>query len=95
MNIKEQHDAKKPVSSSLLFKGELKTVTSIRIAKAEQLIEHSTKTPALLLCVEGHAVFRSVAGTTKTLLSGDYIIIEPIIKHWVEGVETSQLILIK
>lgn len=95
MNIKDQHDASKPVSAAMLFKGELGTVTSIRISKGEQLKEHSTKTPALLICVEGQAVFQNKTGITKTLLPGDYMLIEPIIKHWVEGTETSQLILIK
>ena len=79
----------------MLFKGELGTVTSIRIAKGEQLKEHSTKTAALLICLEGHAIFQTTTGTTKTLLPGDYMIIEPIIKHWVEGAEASQLILVK
>ncbi len=95
MNIKEQHDIEKPVSASMLFKGELGTVTTIRISKGEQLKEHLTKIPALLLCIEGRAVFQTKTGVTKTLLPGDYLVIEPMIKHWVEGVETSQLVLIK
>ena len=34
-------------------------------------------------------------GIKETLLSGDFVNIEPMVKHWVDGIIESQLILIK
>ena len=95
MNIKELHTQEKPVSSTSLFKSELGNATSIQILQGERLKEHITKTPALLVCVEGKVIFENEKGIKETLMSGDYINIESMIKHWIEGVIESQLILIK
>jgi quercetin dioxygenase-like cupin family protein len=95
MNIKELHTQDKPVSATSLFKSELGNATAIQILKGEKLKEHITKTPALLLCMEGEVIFENEKGTKETLLSGDYVNIEPMVKHWVEGISESQLILIK
>ncbi|MBK6397395.1 MAG: hypothetical protein IPF75_03780 [Bacteroidetes bacterium] len=95
MNIKELHTQEKPVSATSLFKSELGNATAIKILKGEKLKEHITKTPALLLCLEGEVVFENEKGIKETLISGDYVNIEPMVKHWVEGSSESQLILIK
>ncbi len=95
MNIKELHTQEKPVSTTSLFRSELGNATAIQILKGEKLKEHSTKTTALLICIEGEVVFENEKGVKETLLSGDYVNIEPIVKHWVEGIIESQLILIK
>ena len=95
MNIKELHTQEKPVSAISLFKSELGNATAIKILKGEKLKEHITKTPALLICIEGKAVFENEKGIKETLLSGDYVNIEPMVKHWVEAIIESQLILIK
>jgi quercetin dioxygenase-like cupin family protein len=95
MNIKELHTQEKPVSAISLFKSELGNATAIRILKGEILKEHITKTPALLICIEGEVVFENEKGIKENLLSGDYVNIEPMVKHWVEGTIESQLILIK
>lgn len=95
MNIKELHTQEKPVSAISLLKGEQHNVTAIQILQGEQLKEHTTATPALLICIEGKAVFKNEQGVNETLLPGDYVHIEPMIKHWVEGIELSQLVLIK
>ena len=95
MNIKELHTQEKPVSATSLYKSELGNVTAIQILQGEKLKEHITKTPALLICVEGEVVFENENGIKETLFSGDYIHIEPMVKHWVEGTIESQLILIK
>ena len=95
MNIKGLHTQEKPVSATSLFKSELGNATAIQILQGGKLKEHITKTPALLICVEGIVVFENENGIKETLFSGDYIHIEPMVKHWVEGTIESQLILIK
>lgn len=95
MNIKDLHSQEKPVSAISLFKSELGNATAIQILQGEKLMEHITKTPALLICIEGKAVFENENGIKATLLSGDYVTIEPMVKHWVEGIQESQLVLIK
>lgn len=95
MNIKELHTQEKSVSATSLFKSELGNATAIQILQGEKLKEHITKTPALLICIEGKAVFENEKGIKETLQSGDYVNIEPMVKHWVEGTTESQLILIK
>lgn len=95
MNIKELHKDEKPVSAISLFKSELGNATALRILKGEQLKEHITKIPALLICMEGEVIFENEKGIKETLMPGDYVHIEPMVKHWVVGVIESQLILIK
>lgn len=95
MNIKELHTQDKPVSATSLFKSELGNATAIQILQGEKLKEHITKTPALLICIKGEAIFENEKGIKETLMPGDYVNIEPIVKHWVEGTIESQLILIK
>lgn len=95
MNIKELHTQEKPVSATSLFKSELGNATAIQILKGEKLKEHITKIPALLICVEGEVIFGNENGIKETLFPGDYVHIEPMVKHWVDGVIDSQLVLIK
>jgi len=95
MNIRNLHTNEKPVSAIQIFKNEASHSISIRILKGEILKEHITKVPALLICFEGNALFENESGLSETLLPGDYIHIEPFLKHWVKGVEESQLLLFK
>ena len=95
MNIKELHTQEKPVSTISLFKSEMGNATAIQILKGGKLKEHITKTPALLICIEGEVTFENEKGLKERLMTGDYINIEPMVKHWVEGTIESQLVLIK
>lgn len=95
MNIKELHTQEKPVSAISLFKSESGNATAIQIMKGEKLKEHITKTPALLICIDGEVVFENEKGIKEKLLPGDYVHIEPNVNHWVEGISESQLVLIK
>ncbi len=95
MNIKELHTQEKPVSTISLFKSDLGNATAIKILQGEKLKEHLTKTPALLICLAGEVIFENEKGIKETLMSGDYVNIEPMVKHWVEGTIESQLMLIK
>lgn len=95
MNIKDLHTEDKAVSAKVLFKGEHGNATAIRILLGEILKEHITQIPALLVCIEGEVSFENENGRKETLLPGDFIAIEPMIKHWVTGIRESQLILFK
>ena len=94
MNIKDKH-TNKVVSAYPLFKGKEGISIAIQIHKGEQLKEHITKTEAFLICVEGTARFENEKGEVYHLNSGDYIQIEPMVKHWVDGITSTQLILLK
>lgn len=95
MNIKDLHTKLKPVSAIPHFKAEEGNVTAIQILNNQLLKEHTTKIPALLVCVTGEVVFENERGIKEILLPGDYVNIEPMIKHSVKGIEDSQLLLIK
>ncbi|MCF8453375.1 MAG: hypothetical protein K9G42_09235 [Pedobacter sp.] len=95
MNIKELHAQEKPVSAISLFKSEQGNATAIQILQGDKLNEHITKTPALLICVKGEAIFENEKGLKEILFPGDYVNIEAMVKHWVKGIADSQLILIK
>ncbi|MFV5691955.1 hypothetical protein ACM55K_08025 [Flavobacterium sp. LT1R49] len=95
MNLKNLHTENKPVQTNVLFSTEEGKVISLQIAAGEQLKEHITKVPALLVCVNGNAVFHDEKGKSIGLLTGDYVHIEANVKHWVDAKEDSNFILIK
>jgi quercetin dioxygenase-like cupin family protein len=95
MNIRQQHDSQTAVSAKPLFKTTEGNVSALQILENALLKEHITKVPALLICLSGEVVFENENGVRQTLATGDYIHIEPMVKHWVRGVQDSQLLLIK
>ena len=95
MNIKDLHTEDKAVSAISLFKSEKGNATSIRILKDQLLKEHITQIPALLVCINGNVFFENEKGQKVELQSGDYTLIEPMVKHWVKATMDSQLILFK
>ena len=95
MNIQDLLPQEKPISTEVLFRSEQAVATVIQILQGEQLKEHVTKVPALLICIFGKVVFENEKGLKETLQSGDYLKIEPMIKHWVNAITQSHLILFK
>lgn len=95
MNIQELHLKEKAVSAIQFFKKNETNTIALQILKGEKLNEHVTKTPALLICIDGEAMYESEKGEKITLKNGDYVEIEPQVKHWVIGINTTQLLLIK
>jgi quercetin dioxygenase-like cupin family protein len=95
MNLKELHKDSIGVQTKMIFTTTEGKVISLQIEKESQLKEHITKVPAILICVSGNAVFENEKGQKNILLSGDYVEIEPNVKHWVNGIENSNLLLIK
>ncbi len=94
MNLKDLHTEKKEVQTNVLFEPKEKVI-SLQIMKGGQLKEHLTKVPALLVCVSGSGSFGDENGQKISLKSGDYVKIEPNVKHWVDAFEDSNFLLIK
>ncbi|MBP9740817.1 MAG: hypothetical protein KBD28_09025 [Chitinophagaceae bacterium] len=95
MNIKDKHSSEKAVSAIALFKGQEGTVNAIQIKKNELLKEHITKVPALLVCIEGKVKFENEHKLEEVLHIGDYVLIEPMVKHWLTAITDCQLLLMK
>ena len=95
MKLDSLHTTEKEVSATNLFKGEIGSATAIRLKKDGVLKEHITKTPALLLCVEGSTTYQDETNKVIELGPGDYVNIVPNVKHWLEAQEESQLVLLK
>lgn len=95
MNLINLHSSDKPVQTQVLFEPTENKVIALQIAKKEQLKEHVTKVPALLICVTGEATFSNEKGEKIHLKSGDFIKIPVDVKHWVDAHELSNFLLIK
>jgi quercetin dioxygenase-like cupin family protein len=95
MNIKEKHETSKRVSAQPLFKGDKGITIAIQLGRNGVLEEHITKTPAILICVNGFVRYADENDLEVNLESGDFIEITPYIKHWVSSLEGAQLVLIK
>lgn len=95
MNIKEFHDNTKELSAKPFFKTTEGNVTALQILENGLLKEHVTKVPAILVCIAGTVIFENEQKYKLTLSNGDYVNIEPMVKHWVRGIKDSQLLLIK
>lgn len=95
MNLKNLHTENKAVQTKILFEPVESKVISMQIAKGETLKEHLSKTPVLLVCVSGNAVFTDEKETVVNLNSGVYVVIEVNVKHEVKAKEESNFLLIK
>ena len=95
MNLKNVHSAEKIVSAVPIFKTEIGSTIAIRIKEGQQLKEHITKVPTLLVCLDGKAVYENEKGVKEHLSKGDYIEIEPMVKHWLDAIDESNFLLIK
>jgi quercetin dioxygenase-like cupin family protein len=94
MNIKQLHEKTKSVSSFSILKTSVNNITSLQILEGSRLKEHVSKTLALLICIDGNVKFENEIGEINFLKNGDYVTIQPLVKHWIDGIENSQLILI-
>lgn len=95
MNLKNLHTETKAVQTSVLFTGTEGKVISLQIAGGEELKEHSSKVPAVLVCISGNAVYNDEKDNVVNLTSNDYVMIEENVKHWVNAIEESNFLLIK
>lgn len=95
MNLKNLHTENKAVQTHLLFQPTEAKVVSLQIKKKEQLAEHVSKVPALLVCVSGKATYSDETGLKILLTNGDYVAIKQDVKHWIDAQEESNFLLIK
>lgn len=94
-SINQLHKSDAPVSAQVLFKGIEGVTRSLQINKGGLLKEHITETKAMLICVSGEVRYEDEKKSSYILKQGEYIKIETKVKHWVTGIENSQLLLIK
>lgn len=94
-HLNSLHTEDKALSVKVFFKGEEGVTRSLHLKKDGLLPEHTTSTPAILVCVVGKAIYEDENGYKTTLESGSFQNIQPDIKHWVKGLEDSQLLLMK
>ena len=95
MILKNIHTKEEPVQTQLLFEPSESKVISMQIAKGETLKDHISKTPALLVCVSGTAIFSDEKGKEINLSTGVYVMIEINVKHKIIAKEESNFLLIK
>lgn len=95
MNLKDLHKETLGVQTNMMFPAIDGNIISLQILKNSQLKEHITNVPALLICVTGNATYEDEKGIVTNLFSGDFVKIEPNVKHWINGIENSNLLLIK
>lgn len=95
MNILELLNNEKPVSAAHFFKGQEGAATAIQILAGNQLPSHITKIPAMLLCISGMAVFEDENGVEINLATGEFVLIKPDVKHWINAKEDSLFLLVK
>ncbi|MDO5510967.1 MAG: hypothetical protein Q4F57_09740 [Weeksellaceae bacterium] len=95
LKLADKHASDKAVSAQQLFKATNNTATSLQILAGERLKEHTSPVPALLLCVEGEVHYGEPDGRNVRLLPGNYVLIEPDVVHFVDGIKSSQLVLFR
>lgn len=94
MHFSSFHSADKALSTKLFFQGEGKAI-SIHLQENGVLPEHITTTPAILFPISGKVLFENEFGFKREISSGDFIEIEPNVRHWVTGLSESYLVLLK
>ncbi|MFT5980564.1 MAG: hypothetical protein ACI898_001336 [Flavobacteriales bacterium] len=70
MNLSELNDEGKAVSTKSLLKGADGTAISLKLLAGGLLKEHITKVPAVLICIEGAALFENEKGLKERLIPG-------------------------
>jgi quercetin dioxygenase-like cupin family protein len=94
MHLNANFTEKKPLQTKKIFSPTGGSVISIKLAANAEMKEHTTKTPALLIGIVGEVVFENERGIKEIIGQGDYIEIEPDVKHWLFAKTDSNLILI-
>jgi quercetin dioxygenase-like cupin family protein len=95
MNLAALHPNNKEVSTKPLLKDGVGTTISIQLERHGTLKEHITKTPAILICIDGYVTYEDENEVEIQLEQGDFVSIVPNVKHWLYASVKSQLILCK
>lgn len=94
MNLKEIHTDAKAAQTKMLLQAEEGKVISLQIEAGEQLKEHVSKVPALLVCVSGRGIYKDESGETS-MEEGDYVFIKKDVKHEVDAITKANFLLMK
>lgn len=94
MNLKTLFNSEKLLQTKNIFSA-TKGVTVIHLNAGGSLKEHITTIPALLVCIAGEVFFENEKSYSERLLVGDFVNIEPKVKHWLLAEYESTLLLIK
>lgn len=94
MNLKTLFKNDKLLQTKKIFTA-LEGVTVIHLNAGSHLKEHTTAIPALLVCISGEVFFENEKSYSERLVAGDFVNIEPKVKHWVLAEYESTLLLIK
>ncbi|WP_075348836.1 cupin domain-containing protein [Algoriphagus marinus] len=95
MHLNFNFTEKKPLQTKKIFSPTEGSIISIKLEANAEMKEHTTKTPALLMGIIGEVIFENEKGIKEMIGPGDYIEIEPDVKHWLFAKTDSNLILIK
>ncbi len=95
MHLSDQLSTSKEVSTASIFNSGTTKMLSMRLKEGGLLKEHSSKSAALLLCVEGGVIYRDEPRGEVKLSKGDYVNIVAEVKHSVEAEMESLLVLVK
>lgn len=95
MHLNSKFTENKPLQTKKIFSPSEGSVISIKLEANAEMKEHTTKTPAFLMGIVGEVVFENEKGIKEVICQGDYIEIEPDVKHWLLAKTESYLILIK
>lgn len=95
MRITQLHDGLKEVSAKPFFKGETGQTISLHLKQGGVLPEHMTKTPAVLVCIQGKVNYSEETGFSTVLTQGDFQEIPANVKHQLNALEASDCLLLK
>lgn len=94
MNLKTLFNSDKLLQTKKIFNA-AEGVTVIHLNAGGSFKEHITTIPALLVCIAGEVFFENEKSYSERLLVGDFVNIEPKVKHWLLAEYESTLLLIK
>ena len=94
MNLKAIFQDNKLIQTKKIFSA-AEGVIVIHISAGSSLKEHITTIRALLVCVAGEVIFENDRSESERMIAGEFINIEPNMKHWVLAENESTLLLIK
>tara|TARA_B100001778_G_C18181525_1_gene447102 strand:- start:63 stop:440 length:378 start_codon:yes stop_codon:yes gene_type:complete len=85
----------KAVQTKVLFNNVDQKVIVLKIQENEVLKEHVSKVAALLVCINGEAIYKEKDGRTISMKNGDFVEIPKEVLHEVVATKESEFLLIK
>lgn len=90
----DQKDPNQPSKRGKVLDWDGGAVMHLQLDKGQKIPPHHTAETTLVVIREGHVLF-SIAGTTKELIPGTLLLMDPNEEHALEAVEPSSLLVIK